>query len=190
MPLVRHPEGHNPLMAIYYASIGYTSDPDNIQEIPVGGNHPVKFPRNEQRDPWGMHRTGGPVIRMAASGLATFQIDVHWTPGTYARRHYLVSDNQPYEGEADAVRPDFTFTHHAIVRDGEEFAILVGHGSATPQQIAAARIQVMIDDSLADPPEQKIRIREGHDPSVPTPPEGPPTVGDGIPQPPGPDTRH
>jgi len=168
-------------MAIHYASIGYTSDPDNQQIIPVGGNHPLKFPRNEQHDPWEMHPATGPVIRMAATGMATFQLDVSWAPGSYARRYGIISDTWPYEGTADGVRPDHTYTFHTPVHRGDDVAVLVGHAAATPQNVVSARLQVMIDDDVAIPVERKINIRVGTDPD-PDETDPPPVYGDGIAQ--------
>lgn len=168
-------------MSIYYASVAYTSTPENPAPIPVGGVHPIPFKRDEQRDPFGMHRANGAYFRMPVSGLATFQVDVHWSAGTYARKHYIDGQNQAYTGESDAVRPDHSWTHHALVKRGEIVALAVGHASASPQSIAAARIQIMINPDLAGVPEAP---RVPVPPTVTPEPEGPPNVGDGIPQPP------
>lgn len=165
-------------MSIYYASVGYTSDGIPLA-IPVGGVHPVPFPRDEQRDPFGMHRQAGAYFRMPVSGLATFQIDVHWSAGTYNRRHYIDGQDQSYTGESESVRPDHTFVHHALVKRGEIIAVAVGHGSNTEQSVSAARVQIMVNPDLAGrvtPP------REPAPPTVVDEPENPPHVGDGIPQ--------
>jgi hypothetical protein len=165
-------------VSVYYASIAYTSDGAPLT-IPVGGIHPVVFPLGEQRDPFGMHRQAGPYFRMPVAGLATFQVDVHWSAGTYARKHYIDGQEQDYTGESDAVRPDHTFVHHALVKKGEIVAIAVGHGSNAAQSIAAARVQIMINPDLAGRPEP---AREPIPPEQTEEPEGPPNVGDGIPQ--------
>lgn len=170
-------------MAIYYASVGYTSDPENQQIIPVGGMHQLMFPRNEQRDPWEMHRLPGGLFRMSVNGVATIQLEVYWSLGQYLRRHAINGDEQPYEGTFDTPRADVTWTHHTTVRNGEILGVGVRHDSATPQNIVAARIQIMINDDIAIPAEPRTRIRVGTNPDPDTT-EGPPHVGDGIAQPP------
>lgn len=171
-------------MAIYYASVGFTSDPDNQQIIPVGGMRELKFPRNEQRDPWGMHALPGGLFRMPVNGVATIQLDVYWSLGQAGRRHAINGDEQPYEGTYDTTRADVTWTHHTTVRNGEILGVGVRHDSATPQSIVAARIQIMINDDVAIPTDRRTRIRVGTNPEGPDLPEGPPNVGDGIAQPP------
>lgn len=178
-------------MAIYYASIGYTSEPGNQQFIPVGGMQQLKFPRNEQRDPWKMHPLPGGVFRMPVNGVATIQLDVYWNNGQVERRHVITGDEQPYEGACVTTRADVTWTHHTTVRAGETIGVGVRHLAATPQEIVAARIQIMIDDDVAIPPDHRLRVRKGTDPLAPEPPEEDPTVGDGVPQTPvPPDTDH
>lgn len=185
-------------VSIYYARIGYTSTPETRQIIPAGGNHPLKFPRDEQRDPWGMHPKRLPdgtvigefladansaLFYPARTGLAVIQTDVDWQAGQYSRRNGLAGDNQPYEPTFQSDQDSTTWTTMIRVDEGEPFAILVGHTANTPQNIAAARIRIAIHDDVAEPTEQRLRIRPGdivNDPET----EGPPNAGDGIEQPP------
>lgn len=177
-------------MSIYYASVGYTSDPGNQLIIPVGGMHELKFPRNEQRDPWRMHRQPGGLFRMPVNGIATIQMDVYWSLGQVERRHFINGNEQPYEGVHASTRADVTWTHHTTVRAGEILGVGVRHTAATPQEIVAARIQIMIDTDVAIPPTRRVRVRKGHNPVSPPPPEGPPNEGDGIPQGPSPEIEY
>lgn len=160
-------------MPVYYASIGYTTEPGKKQIIPVGGNHELKFPRNEQKDPWGMHPTAGGVIRIPFTGVAHIQLDVHWANGTATRRQYITGDQQAYEAEAHSTLLDVTQTHLTPVRDTELLGILVGHDAATPQEIVAARIQIAINTDVATPPVRPLRVRVGTDPWIPDDPEAP-----------------
>lgn len=171
-------------MGIHYASIGYTSTPETVQTIPNTGVHPLKFPRTEQHDPWRMHQNAGALLRMPASGLATIQIDVHWSAGTYARKLYVDGDEQAYTGEHDGVRPVQTWTHHTRVRKGEIIAVGISQSSAGPQTVDAARVQVMVDDDIVTPEAVRARVKAGTDPDPIDPPEAPPYVGEGGNQPP------
>lgn len=178
-------------MSVYYASVGFTSGPGNQLIIPVGGMHELKFPRSEQRDPWRMHRQSGGLFRMPVNGIATIQLEVYWSSGQYLRRHVITGDEQPYEGTYDLPRADVTWTHHTTVKADEILAVGVRHDSATPQEVVAARIQIMIDTDVAIPPARRLRVREDTDPYAPTsPPGGTPTVGDGIPQGPSPEIEY
>lgn len=172
-------------MALYYASIGYTSTPRERQEIPVGGIHPLHFPVTEQNDMWGMHpdrRTDGEapydyladdgtaLIIPPVDGHATIQLDVTWADGTYTRRHHILGDNQPYEGSHPDAAADVTWTYQALVTQGEPLAIAVGHDSNTPKEILAARVQIAIHGQLAEPDQRPIRIRVGTTPDDNTQP--------------------
>lgn len=168
-------------MSIHYASVAYSSAP---LAIPVGGVHPLRFPRTEQHDPWRMHPTDGALFRMPVSGLATIQVDVHWSAGTYNRRHYIDGEEQAYTGESEAVRPDHSWTHHTRVRRGEVIAVAVGHGSNTTQSVESARVQIMVQDDIAVPEAVRARVKAGTDPDPADPPEAPPYEGEGGNQPP------
>lgn len=165
-------------MGIHYASIGYTSTPETVQTIPNTGVHPLKFGRDEQHDPWRMHATAGALLRMPASGLATIQVDVHWSAGTYARKLYIDGEEQPYTGEHDGVRPVQVWTHHTRVRRGEVIALGVSQGSAGPQTIDAARVQVMVDDDIVTPDTARLRVKDGTDPDPEPNPGGTPYEGE------------
>lgn len=179
-------------MSLYYASIGYTTEPGREQIIPAGATRPLKFPRNEQRDPWDMHASPGmtATIRIPADGIAAFQLDVYWATGaTHTSRYNIVGDQQDYEGTLVGTGEQATWTHRARVRQGEEIAVLISHDAATGQEITAARLQVAVEADVALPPERRQRVRTGTDPFAPTSPPGQdPTVGDGIPQGPSPDS--
>lgn len=161
-------------MAIYYASIGYTSTPETQQIIPAGGNHPLKFPRDEQTDPWEMHPKRRPdgyvvgdflldpesaVILPPVDGMASIQVDVVWDTGRYIRRTYVISENWPYENTFHYDTDPTSWTSMAFVRRGEPFAVLVGHDSLNPQGIVSARIQVAIQSDIAQPPVRRARER-------------------------------
>lgn len=183
-------------MSIYYASVVYTSTPETRQPIPVGGNHALKFPYNEQNDPWGMHpkrRPDGYVVRdfltdpesaiiiPAVTGLATIQLDIAWTGQANAYRSAVVGENLPFENTHTDIRPDLLWTSLTPVRAGEPIAVLVGHTAATPLQIASARITVTIQDDIAVPPERPVRVRGGDDPYPETQPEAPANPGGSTP---------
>lgn len=170
-------------MGIHYASIGFTSDPEHRLIIPPGGMQELILPRNEQRDPWGMHPRPGGLFRMPVTGIATIQVDVYWSNGQYLRRHAITGDEQEYEGTFDSPRADITWTHHATVRTGEILGIGVRHDSANPQEIVAARVQILVDDAVQFPAERRIRIKDGTDPD-PVVIEPTPVEGDGVAQPP------
>lgn len=166
-------------MAIYYASVGYVSDPENLQTIPAGETRPLKFPITEQRDPWNMHPDPGALFRSFARGLATVQLDVTWTNGgTFTRRLAVVSENQDYENNWHTRLDVDSWTSLLVLKPGEEFAVLVSHDSPSPQDIQSARIQIVIQDDVAERPERRIRVRAGTDPSVPDDPEAPANPGD------------
>lgn len=181
-------------MSLYYASIGYTTEPGREQVIPAGATRPLKFPRGEQRDPWNMHDKPGmtATIRIPADGVAAFQLDVYWASGaTHTSRYNLVGDQQDYEGTCVATGEQVTWTHRAIVHRGEELAVLISHDSPADQEIVAARLQVAVEADIALPPDHRLKVRYGTDPDGPPRVEPTPTQGDGIAQPTvPPDTDH
>ena len=165
-------------MGIHYLSVVYTSDPQNRQTIPSGGNHPLKFPRNEQHDPWEMHSEPGAIIDPVVDGFAVIQLDVTWEGGNYIRRYGLVGDGLPYENTTDGNRPSIEWVNITPLKRGEPIAFLVGHDQPTPQQILSARLTIAINDDISHPEERKVRVRPGTDAEDPTEPEAPANPGD------------
>lgn len=187
-------------MSLHYASIRYTAA-DTTLKVPVGGNHALRLPRDEQNDPWEMHPRQLPdgttvgawpddpntaLLIPAVTGLAVITVDVAWegawNDGTI-RRAYIVGDTLPYEETFATIGPDMTWTVQAFVTAGEPVVVMLGHTAETPQALAAARVGIVINDDIAEPPVRRIRVRAGTDPD-PVKTEGPPNVGDGIAQPP------
>lgn len=184
-------------MAIYYASVGYTSTPETRQTIPVGGNHPLHFPFDEQRDPWKMHPRRHPdghvvedfltdnrsaMILPAVQGLATIQLEIVWfNTGTFTRRHYIVSEEADYENQMHSRLDVNSWASLTPVFLGEPFAVLVGHDSPSPQDIASARLLVTIQDDIAVPPDGRIRVRPGGETEEPPRTETPAEPGGGTP---------
>lgn len=183
-------------MAIYYASVGYVSTPQRRQEIPVGGNHALKFPYDEQNDPWGMHPRRLPdghvvedfladnnsaLMLPPVRGLATIQLEIAWEDGTYTRRHAVVGENQAYENNHHSRVGTESWTSLLPVTQADPFVILVGHDSPTPKHVAAARLLVAIQDDIAPVPDGRVKVRPGGETEAPNDPETPAEPGGGDP---------
>jgi hypothetical protein len=191
---VRHPKGHHEV-SLYYASVGYTSEPGATLKVPAGGNHALRLPRTEQHDPWDMHPgqlADGTVIgpwpgdqRTAliippVTGLAVVTVDAvwvgAWNDGTI-RRAYIVGDNQPYEPGYETDGPAFSWTTQMMLTAGEPIVVMLGHTAATQQTLESARVRVVINGDIAKQKARRARVRVGTDPSVPDDPEAPANPG-------------
>jgi hypothetical protein len=171
-------------MSLHYATIGYTAapDPDVTLKVPVGGNYALRLPRTEEIDPWDMHphrladgTVIGPwpndpqtaLIVPAVTGLAHIAVDATWQ-GTWndgvVRRAYVVGDNFPYELGYETDGPEMAWTTMTFVKAGDPFVIMFGHTAATPQTLLSARVNIAINDDVADPPTNRLHVRRGTDP--------------------------
>lgn len=165
-------------MSLHYATIGYTAEPNPgvTLKVPVGGNHALRLPRTEEIDPWDMHprilpdgTIIGPwptdqktaYIIPAVSGLAHISVDATWE-GTWndgtIRRAYVVGDNFPYELGFETDGPEMAWTTMTFVRAGDPFVIMLGHTAATPQTLLSARVNLAINDDVAEPPVRRARL--------------------------------
>lgn len=172
-------------MGIHYISLAHHGDETHRQTIPAGGNHPLKFPATDKTDPWEMHQSyrdylnqpEAAVITPIVSGWATLTLDVTWAEQGHTWRYGIVQDTQEATRHSTAASDD-PWTHATMVEAGKPLVILLGHDAGRGQEVLAARLQLAIDDSIATPHIQKIRVRAGTDPSVPADNEPPGNPGD------------
>lgn len=142
-------------MTFYRCSAAYTSTPENRKIIPAGEARPLRFPFDEQYDPWGMHSrrlvdgeidpdTQTAAFRPPVDGHAIITLETVWSAGQYLRRAHLVGDTLPREVEAWNANAVGLWTAQTPVVAGDPVAILLAHGSPDPQEILSARILITI----------------------------------------------
>lgn len=170
-------------MATDYVSLEYVGD----MPIPAGGFYPVQFPKAQEKyDAWNLHRGDGEYVVVPSDGLAVVSAELVWKAGPQTQVRDAILHNAVRVGTdrrpAIPTGNLITKTVQLRVKRGDTLALVVTHDSGQAQGLLEARLKVSFH-ALSTPPSRPVRVRQGTDPAAPNQvPEGPPNVGDGIPQ--------